>query len=341
MAVDTQAVWQTGEVVEAAPAADGIQRIVLRPENPRPAPPGAHVDVAVDIDGRTDTRSYSVVRGSPDGTLLTISVHLAPDSRGGSRFMHTLRPGDGLRMTQPLQNFPLRIGAPRYVLVAGGIGITAIAAMADVLRRLKADYVLVYVGRGRDRMAYLDELTERHGDRIRVHVDDEGTPLDAAALVDEVAGAGPTELYMCGPIRLMDAVRRRWHDRGLPAADLRYEPFGNSGWYEPEEFEVAIPRLGVRTVVGGGRSMLEALEQAGAEVISDCRKGECGLCQVRVLDVQGLIDHRDVFFSDEEKRTSPKMCACVSRAVCGPAADGAPGPSEAEGRRAVLTIDIP
>ncbi|MDA2813243.1 PDR/VanB family oxidoreductase [Nocardiopsis sp. RSe5-2] len=341
MAVDTQADWQDGEVVEAAPAADGIQRIVLRPERPRPAAPGAHVDVAVEIDGRTDTRSYSVVRGSEDGGLLTISVQLAADSRGGSRFMHTLRPGDGLRMTQPLQNFPLRIGAPRYVLVAGGIGITAIAAMADVLRRLKADYVLVYVGRGRDRMAYLEELVERHGDRIRVHVDDEGTPLDASALVDGVAGAGPAELYMCGPIRLMDAVRRRWHDRGLPAADLRYETFGNSGWYDPEEFEVEIPRLGVRTVVGGGRSMLEALEQAGAEVISDCRKGECGLCQVRVLDVQGLIDHRDVFFSDEEKRTSPKMCACVSRAVCAPRPDGAPGPSGVEGRRALLTIDIP
>ena len=69
-------------------------------------------------------------------------------------------------MTQPLQNFPLRVGAPRYVLLAGGIGITAVAEMARVLRHVGADYTLVYVGRGRDRMAYVVELAELHGDRL-------------------------------------------------------------------------------------------------------------------------------------------------------------------------------
>lgn len=347
MAANTQAVWQTGHVVEAAPAATDIQRIVLRTERPRVAPPGSHVDVVVHTADGTDTRSYSVVGGSRDGSELTISVSLSPNSRGGSRFMHTLRPGDELRMTQPLQNFPLRIGAPRYLLLAGGVGITAIAAMARALRHVKAAYTLVYVGRSRVRMAFLDELVELHGDNIRVHVDDEGTSLDAGALVDE-AGTAPTELYMCGPIRLMDAIRRRWHDRGLPAADLRYETFGNSGWYETEEFVVSVPRLGVETTVGSTRSLLEALEQAGAEVISDCRKGECGLCQVRILSVDGLIDHRDVFFSDEQKKTSGKMCVCVSRAVLDPGAAGgtltgqnSPVRTRSTGRQAVLTVDIP
>ena len=331
MAANAQVIWQTGRVIEAVLVATGIQRIVVRTEKPCAAPPGSHVDVVIHAEGRTDIRSYSVVSASPDGSELAISVNLAPNSRGGSRFMHTLQSGDELRMAQPLQNFPLRIGAPRYVLLAGGIGITAIAEMARVLRRVQAQYTLVYVGRSRDRMAYLDELTDIHGGDIRVHVDDEGTSLDAGALVDEIAADGSTELYMCGPIRLMDAIRRRWHDRGLPAVDLRYETFGNSGWYEPEEFVVSIPALGIETTVGRGRSLLEALEGAGAEVISDCRKGECGLCQIRVLGIAGRIDHRDVFFSDEQRKASPKMCACVSRAVRAPST-GAP---------AVLTIDIP
>lgn len=348
MAANTQLTWQSGQVLEAAPVATDIQRIVLRPEKPRPAPPGSHVDVVVHTEGRTDTRSYSVVSTNRDGSELTISVNLAQNSRGGSRFMHTLRPGDELRISQPLQNFPLRIGAPRYVLLAGGVGITAVAEMARVLRNVKADYTLVYVGRSRARMAYLDELASLHGDNIRVHVDDEGASLDATALVDEVSGAGPTELYMCGPIRLMDAIRRRWHDHGLPAADLRYETFGNSGWYEPEEFVVSVPRLGVETTVGSGQSLLEALEQASSEVISDCRKGECGLCQVRIVSVQGLIDHRDVFFSDEQKQTSTKMCACVSRAVLDPSTAGgtlteqnSPVRASPAAHRAVLTIDVP
>ena len=88
------------------------------------------------------------------------------------------RAGDELEVTQPLQNFPLRVGAPRYVLLAGGIGITAVAEMARVLRHVGADYTLVYVGRSRERMAYAVELAELHGDRLRLHVDAEGTPLD-------------------------------------------------------------------------------------------------------------------------------------------------------------------
>ena len=97
--------------------------------------------------------------------------------------MHQLVPGQRLEITQPLQNFPLRVGAQRYILLAGGIGITAIANMAAVLKRLKADYTLVYVGRSREAMAYLGELAELHGDRLEVHVDAEGTSLKVPELV--------------------------------------------------------------------------------------------------------------------------------------------------------------
>src|SRR5690606_6322214 len=123
-------------------------------------------------------------------------------------------------VTQPLQNFPLRHGAPRYLLLAGGVGITAIAAMARSLARVKADFTLVYAGRSRTAMAYLADLQAELGDRIRVHVDDEGTTMSVAELVASVGE--DTEVYMCGPIRLMDAVRRAWGDRGLPPQQLRY-----------------------------------------------------------------------------------------------------------------------
>ena len=102
-------------------------------------------------------------------------------------------------------------------------------------------------------------------------------------------------MYMCGPIGLMDAVRQAWADHGLPEPNLRYETFGNSGRYDAEDFVVRIPRLGVETVVGSGESMLDALERSGVDAMYDCRKGECGLCQVDVLDHDGELDHRDVF----------------------------------------------
>lgn len=335
MAATNSEVWQLGTVVETQAVATDIQRIVLEPSSPKRADPGSHIDLKVSIGGEQDRRSYSVVESSEDGRRLVISVFKAPQSRGGSVFMHTLRAGDTLEITQPLQNFPLRIGAPRYLLLAGGIGVTAIINMARVLRKLQADYTFVYAGRSREAMAYLSELQELHGDRLVVHVDDEGTSLKVDNLVSSIGMS--TELYMCGPIRLMDVVRRTWTERGLVVPNLRYETFGNSGWYDPEGFIVRIPRLGIEAKVGQGRSMLEALEDVGVDMMADCRKGECGLCEVRILQLEGAIDHRDVFYSQRQQNATAKMCCCVSRVVTSKtgakmdAASGAP---------AIISIDI-
>ena len=108
--------------------------------------------------------------------------------------------------------------------------------------------------------------------------DDEGTALNVDELLATIEP--DTELYMCGPIRLMDAVKRGWDARALNVTNLRYETFGNSGWFDPEEFVVRVPRLGVEATVPAGKSMLEALEDAGVDMMFDCRKGECGLCEV-------------------------------------------------------------
>lgn len=313
MATSHTEVWQRATVVEVAEVATRVQRIVLEPEHPVPVEPGAHLDVRLTLGGETVQRSYSIVDAALGGTRLAVSVFESQHSRGGAALMHALAPGDELTITQPLQDFPLRFGAARYVLLAGGIGITAIAGMARVLRDRGADYRLIYVGRTRAAMAYLDDLLDLHGERLEVHVGDEGTSLDVPALVASIEP--DTELYQCGPIRLMDAVRRDWIERELPIANLRFETFGNSGWFEPQEFTVRIPQYGIETVVGASQSMLEALEAAGADMMFDCRKGECGLCEVRVLDLEGDLDHRDVFYSERQRDARSKLCCCVSRAV--------------------------
>jgi vanillate O-demethylase ferredoxin subunit len=335
MAASNIEVWQLGTVVEVQKIATDIQRVVLEPSLPRKADPGSHIDVMVRIDGTEDRRSYSIVESSEDGTRLVISVLKAPLSRGGSVFIHSLQPGDELEITQPLQNFPLRVGAGRYILLAGGIGITAMINMARVLRNIRAEYTFVYAGRNRAAMAYLAELQELHGENLVVHVDGEGSPLDVSSLV--ASATEDTELYMCGPIRLMDAVRRTWTERGLSYPNLRYETFGNSGWHDPEEFVVKVPRLGLEVPVGKGRSMLEALEDAGADMMFDCRKGECGLCEVRVLNLEGTIDHRDVFYSARQKNATEKMACCVSRAVTSPT--GLASKASVSGP-AVVTIEV-
>lgn len=303
--------WQQAEVVAVTEVADRIRRITLRPEVAHPVRAGEHLKVTVEINGKQALRSYSIVDASPDGTEVSLTVFHTPNSRGGSTFMHTLTPGQRLRVTGPQQDFPFRVGAPKYILVAGGIGITAVRGMAALLRRLGRDYEIHYAARSPEAMAYREEMILEHGENLHLYCDSESVYLDVPALISNVDPG--TELYMCGPIRLMDAIRRTWREKELDPTNLRFETFGNSGWFLPERFRVTVPGLGVSTEIGENESILEALEKIGVAMMSDCRRGECGLCQVKVLETKGQVDHRDVFLSDRQKQASDRLCACVSR----------------------------
>jgi ferredoxin-NADP reductase len=336
MAATSAKRWGRARVIDVREVAQHVRRVVLEPERlDVPAPPGSHIDIGVYVNGRADVRSYSVVGMSGYGTELVLGVQLARQSRGGSAFMHALRRGQEVSITQPLQNFPLNYGKPGYVLAAGGIGVTALVAMGKALKARGADYRFVYGARSRGLMAFLDELAAEHGDRLDLRIDDEGGSLDVAELVADVPDGG--ELYVCGPTPMLDAIKAAWARAGRRPADLRFETFGSSGRFAPESFTVRIPRLGLETLVPHDVSMLEALEACGADMMYDCRRGECGLCEVRVLDVDGVIDHRDVFLSDEQHRAGDRLQSCVSRVVS--ARTG--GLSGGNGGPGVVSIDVP
>ena len=328
--------WRRARVLDVCDVARQVKQVVLEPEHLEvPAPPGSHIDIGVYVNGRADVRSYSVVGMGGYGTELILGVQLARQSRGGSAFMHSLRRGQEVSITQPLQNFPLTYGRPGYVLAAGGIGITALVAMGKALRARGADYRFVYGARSRDLMAFVDDLVAEHGDRMELRVDDDGGSLDVEELVASVPAGG--ELYVCGPPPMLDAIKAAWARAGRRPAELRFETFGSSGRFAPESFTVRIPRLGLETIVTHDVSMLEALEACGAEMMYDCRRGECGLCQVKVLDIAGAIDHRDVFLSDAQHAAGERLQCCVSRVVSPRTA----GLADADGRPAAVTIDIP
>jgi vanillate O-demethylase ferredoxin subunit len=150
------------------------------------------------------------------------------------------------------------------------------------------------------------------GDRLIVHASNEGARID----LDATFRALPSDAIaiMCGPMRMLEAARRAWNDAGRAPADLRYETFGSSGLLPTAEFRVRL-KDGGEIVVPQNRSMLAALNDAGHEVMSDCQRGECGVCAIDVLAVDGAIDHRDVFFSAHQKSGNTKICPCVSRVV--------------------------
>jgi ferredoxin len=187
--------------------------------------------------------------------------------------------------------------------------------MSLALAEQQASFRLLYACRRRQDLAFAGELRERIGERLHTFVDEEGTRVDLDAEIARLAPGG--EFYVCGPIGLLEAAKRHWAHSGRPVDQLRFETFGNSGRFASEPFKVKIPRLGRELDVPVGQTMLEAMEAAGIDMIFDCRRGECGLCALPILATEGVVDHRDVFFSEKEKAANTKLCTCVSRVVGG------------------------
>lgn len=307
--------WGEARITAIRDVSREIREFTIAPDGgARPFAPGSHLNVAVMIDGQPDHRSYSLV-GLSEGGAYRIAVRRHDDSRGGSRYMWSLSEGARVSVTEPHNLFTLEFGRPEYLLVAGGIGVTPLVAMAAALSRAHANWRMVYAAKSRADAAFLDELVALYGDRIETRFSDESHRLDLAAEIAKLAEGA--QLYLCGPLRLLDAARAQWAAAGRPQADLRFETFASGGLYAPEAFRVKIPRLGVDIETPPDRSLLDVLEDAGIQVMADCRRGECGLCALDVIAVEGEIDHRDVFLSDHEKQCNTKICACVSRVVNG------------------------
>jgi vanillate O-demethylase ferredoxin subunit len=307
--------WRQATLRATSDLTPDIRLFEIVPEGAFVVPtPGSHVNVSVQIDGRADARSYSTVGPCDDGAW-RIAVKRLPESRGGSAYMFTLKPGARMIVSTPGNHFPLALGRTRYLLVAGGIGITPIYSMALALAKSGADFRVLYAARRDADLALADRLREAVGSRLETRVDDAGQSIDIAREIERLGPDG--ELYLCGPIGLMEAVKRGWAAAGRPVAQLRFETFGASGRFATVPFRVEIPRLGKTIEVPANRSLLEALEGAGVAMIHDCRRGECGLCALPILATDGIVDHRDVFFSDEEKAANAKLCTCVSRLAGG------------------------
>ena len=302
--------FSAGRVTATRDAACGVREIEIAPERGAlPYAAGSHIDLRLPL-GAGDLRSYSLV-GEPRRVTYRIAVKAQSRSRGGSLFMWSLKPGDRIDITSPIAGFELGLAAPAYLLIAGGIGITPLIGMAAILARRGVPLRFCYAGRSRAEMAYLGELQAMLGERLAVFAGDEVCRIDLAR---EIAALPPgAAFYLCGPMRLLAEARHLWTEAARAPAALRFETFGSSGGFESLPFMVHLPRLGIDVRVAEDVSMLDALEGAGVEVLADCRRGECGLCALDVIEADGMIDHRDVFFSEAEKRECRKICACVSR----------------------------
>lgn len=269
--------------------------------------PGAHLDFDL---GATGTRSYSLIDwpGDPNSAIYRIAVQREDAGQGGSLAMHALRVGDEVDATSPSNDFELQAGAAPVLLLAGGIGVTPLISMATALVAQGRPFAFHYAGRTEAAMGFTASLRTTMADRLTLHFDDVN-PLDMAALM----GAQPanTQLYICGPKGMIEAARAAAEAAGIQ--DIHVELFATPDTAgDDASFEVEIHDSGQVFTVPQGKSIIDVLEEAGIDLMYDCQRGDCGICQTDVI--AGEPDHRDVVLTEAERESGKIMQICVSRA---------------------------
>jgi ferredoxin-NADP reductase len=292
--------------------AKDVLLIGLRAGDGQPLPAytaGAHLELVLP-NGLI--RHYSLCGDPDDRQTYLIGVGLAADTRGGSRLLHgAIKVGDRLRAAAPRNNFAMSADAASHHFIAGGIGITPIMAMIRHCEKTGQPWTLDYLVRSRQRAAFLEDLAP-FGDRVVVHSSaDLGRRGEIAAMVARAGDAGT--LYCCGPAALMEAVEQA--TSGFAPDRVRFE------WFSAKEtadhgpgdgFTVILAKSGRTIAVPAGRTLLEALEDAGIDAPYACREGICGSCEVAVLE--GIPDHRDQVLTAAEQASNQTIITCCSRA---------------------------
>ena len=270
---------------------------------------GAHIDLH--LPGGL-VRQYSLTNGPGQSSSYRIGVKLVADSRGGSRFINDdLAVGDELDISNPRPSFPLRRDATRTVLIAGGIGVTPLLAMAQTLHHDGLPVELHYFARGEDHLAF-PEIRQALGQIVRTHLGLD--PGETTGRLEEIIGhhRDAHHLYVCGPPAMLDATRAMAAGLGWPDDAVHFEYFGNvADTDRSSTFEISLARSAMTLTVGPGRSILDVLHDAGVAIASSCEQGACGTCVAGVIE--GEPDHQDVRLSNAERERGDRIITCVSR----------------------------
>ena len=271
--------------------------------------PGAHILVTTP---QGHQRSYSLCGHPADGKRWRIALKRDPLGRGGSLDMcDNLQPGDTLKANAPQNFFPLHTQAPKFIFIAGGIGITPIFSMVQALQASgHAPFKLYYCSKDPASTAFHGALTS---DPLAVHVQmhhDHGDLSQALDLWPILETPTSAHIYVCGPAGLLESVMDmtgHW-----PAEQVHFESFKGtqvSAQSQDQSFKVRVNSSASLIEVAADQSLLQALRAHGLEVPSSCESGTCGACKTPYA--AGTPIHRDhVLLEDEKTRF---IMPCVSR----------------------------
>lgn len=293
-------------------AADGIALFELVAADGNALPPftaGAHVDVHL---GNGLVRQYSLCNDPAETHRYQLGVLHDPSSRGGSAAMHARVAGDTLEISAPKNHFPLHAHAGHSVLIAGGIGVTPILAMAQSLARSGSSFEFHYCTRSAASTAFQERIAaDDLRKRTFVYHDDQQR-ADLQQLL--ATPHADTHLYVCGPTGFMAAVLDTARAAGWTDSNLHREYFAapETPSAPGDAFQVTVQSTGRVIHIAADQTVVQALAAQGVEIQTSCEQGICGTCLTRVLS--GTPDHRDAYLTDEERAANDQFLPCCSRA---------------------------
>jgi ferredoxin-NADP reductase/predicted pyridoxine 5'-phosphate oxidase superfamily flavin-nucleotide-binding protein len=186
---------------------------------------GAHLRVPIRLpSGEWSERHYSISSDPKRRDVYEIAVLREDEGTGGSRALHeTYELGRTLRVDLAVNHFGLHDDARPAVLIAGGIGITPIKAMAATLAARGSRFHLHYAGRSYADMAFVRELQEQFTDRMTTYSKADNQCLD----IESALESAPADalIYVCGPERLISGVLNTAKALGIARDRIRVELF--------------------------------------------------------------------------------------------------------------------
>jgi len=303
--------------------------------------PGQYLTLKANIGGEEVRRAYSLCSAPGQDSNLRVAVKEVVAGKMSVFLNQHLKSGEVLQVMPPEGRFYLKHDtslARRYVLIAGGSGITPIISIlrSALLAEPNSTFLLLYANRNKESIIFeskLNDLMQQFGNRLQIqHFLDSGAigsylsgPLTADVLALALKPESWTinsHAFICGPGPMMELAKKALQTAGLPAERIYIEYFSAPTASEktetamesvpaPEEgSKVIITLYGETTevIIKDNTTILKAACKAGLDAPFSCEAGICSTCMAKITEGSATMDENNILSADEVKQGYVLTC---------------------------------
>ena len=164
------------------------------------------------------------------------SIRITPKSLGDFTIkIPELKAGTQIVIDGPYGIFTKEIATKdKFLLIAGGIGITPLRSLTEQLASEGKDIVLISCNKTEKDVVFkeeLDELSNEHGFPIHYILSKDKNPnylygrSDKEKIQTLVPDHKERDIYICGPVAMLEGLRKDLAKLGVPEEQVHYEKF--------------------------------------------------------------------------------------------------------------------